>query len=176
VPAFFELAFGLPQRRAGGDSLPALVFGEGDDALHVGGRIDRVDQLPDGAGVVVVDYKLGAQSRERAKLRADVVAKTQLQLPLYARAAQRGLGVPRVDAAFVSLKDAAPTKTLVDVHGDEADALLGEALDARVRELGDGLRAGSFEIRPVDKACTRCAYRTVCRVVKLAESEEEDAA
>jgi RecB family exonuclease len=153
-PAHVELAFG------GRGGLPALAVG----GLLVSGRVDRVDETAD--GFVVVDYKLGGKAAQTAKIRD--AATTQLQLPIYAAAMRAGLGRP-ADAAFISLREAAATRTLGDAH--DLDALLGSALPTRVAELAGQLAAGAFPAAPHD--CRGCAFRTVCRVVHT--TEEDDA-
>ncbi len=124
----------------------------------VKGRIDRVDMTPDGP--VVVDYKLGALAAQRAKLRDD----TKLQLPVYAAAAELLYG-GRGDAAYASVRDGAYTKPVRAVSPDVAAALPG-----RLEELAGRVRAGVLEVLPVD--CRGCHYRTVCRVVTLAERDD----
>jgi RecB family exonuclease len=152
-PVHVELAFG------GRGGLPALAVG----GLLVSGRIDRVDE--NGDGFVVVDYKLGARATQSAKIKD--AGLTQLQLPLYAAAVRAGLGRP-ADAAFLSLRDAAATRRLGEAH--DLEALLGTQLPARVAELAEHIRGGSFPAAPHD--CRSCSYRTVCRVVHLTEEDE----
>jgi ATP-dependent helicase/nuclease subunit B len=159
VPSRFELPFGLP----GPGALPALVW----EGVHVSGRIDRLDTVA-GGKAMVVDYKLRSLPRLQAELRA-AVEGPELQLPLYLAAVERGLGVP-ADAAFVSLRAAKATRTLRKALGGDAGELLGPRLEERVAELAAGMRAGGFAVRPHDRReCTRCSYRTVCRVTHLAE-------
>jgi RecB family exonuclease len=170
MPAYFELEFGGGRPGA----LPPLRYGD----VHVGGRIDRVDVLPDGAGVVVLDYKGGGRDRHAAKLRAGEAGVTQFQLPIYAAAARAGLAArgaiaegARADGAFVALRDGAATRLLSKTLGEnESAALLDIELPARIVDLTAHMRAGRFEVQPVD--CRGCAFRTTCRVVALAEDEE----
>jgi hypothetical protein len=102
----------------------------------------------------------------------------QLQLAIYAAAARAGLAAggevradARADGAFLSIRKGRRTRTLSTVLGDDdLEALLDRGLSARVVELTAGIREGHFPPRPLD--CRGCDYRTVCRVVALAEEEE----
>jgi ATP-dependent helicase/DNAse subunit B len=175
VPTYFELKFGEDTP----DSLPALVIGPAEARVSVRGRIDRVDLLPGGKGLVVLDYKLGRRDSQSKKLAEGQAAVTQLQLPIYALAARAGLTGTgaviegaSVDAAFVSLRDGMPTKLLSKTLKDPPMAtVLAEQLPARLDQLATQLHAGDFAIDPED--CAYCAYRTVCRVVALVEDEDD---
>jgi RecB family exonuclease len=172
LPAYFELTFP-------GD-LPALRVGEGDAALFVSGRVDRVDIAPGGRALRVLDYKLGGADGHAAKLGKEVAGVTALQLPVYALAVRAGLaergrvaGDAAVDAAFVSLRDGKLTRTLGERLGAAAlDTLLDAELPERLARAAASLRAGEFPVAPVE--CRGCTYRTVCRVVAL-ELEDPDA-
>jgi RecB family exonuclease len=124
----------------------------------VKGRIDRVDRTAD--GTMVVDYKIGALATQKAKLRDD----TKLQLAVYAAAAETLYG-GRADAAYASVRDGAYTRSVRD-----ADPQLAAELPARLDALAGRVRDGRLEVAPVD--CRGCRYRTVCRVVTLAERED----
>jgi ATP-dependent helicase/DNAse subunit B len=175
MPSFFELKFGEPTP----DSLPALRIGPAHAPVHLRGRIDRVDLLPGGAGLVVLDYKLGRRDSQAKKLQEGEAAVTQLQLPIYALAARAGLvkagrvaAGASVDAAFVSLRDGAPTKLLSKtLKNPPLATVLERDLPARLDQLAEQLHAGDFAVDPHD--CGFCAYRTVCRVVALVEDEDE---
>jgi RecB family exonuclease len=173
LPAYFELAFG-----SGEGSLPALLIGAGDDALHVRGRVDRVDVAPGGHGLIVLDYKLGRRSGLETRLGPEAAGVTQLQLPIYALAVRAGLAASgrvaedaTVDAAFISLRDGAHTKSLSERLGAEAlGQLLERDLPARLHEAARTMRAGQFPLAPYE--CRNCSYRTVCRVVAATDDEE----
>jgi ATP-dependent helicase/DNAse subunit B len=175
VPTYFELEFGYETS----DSLPALTIGPPEARVLVRGRIDRVDVLPGGKGLVVLDYKLGRKDSQSKKLAEGEAAVTQLQLPVYALAARAGLigtgavvAGASVDAAFVSLRDGMPTKLLSKTLKDPPMAVVLERdLPARLDQLATQLHAGDFAVDPHD--CAFCAYRTVCRVVALVEDEDD---
>jgi RecB family exonuclease len=112
-PELFECGFGLPSPRD-----PSVIEGtplaipsrDGQRRFELVGRVDRVDLRGDGRERegLVIDYKSG---RVGERLRYDQLARTQLQLPLYAAwlaAARPELG--HTDAAYVSLRDGERSK------------------------------------------------------------------
>jgi ATP-dependent helicase/nuclease subunit B len=124
-------------------------------------------------GHLVIDYNLGRAPG--AKLRE--AGKTELQLPVYAAAVKRALGGEHVDAAYVSLRDGGPSRTLGAALGvPQAAALIDEELPRRVQELGARLRTGAFEVAPADEQrCLWCAVKVACRVVRRQREEDEAA-
>lgn len=129
-PELFECGFGLPSPRD-----PSVLEGEplairsrdGKRRFELVGRVDRVDLRGDGRERegLVIDYKSG---RVGERLRYDQLARTQLQLPLYAAwlaAARPELG--HTDAAYVSLRDGERSKvSMLDLvlSSVELDGLL----------------------------------------------------
>jgi ATP-dependent helicase/DNAse subunit B len=172
VPREFERAFGL-------DGAPPLVVaavaGPRGEAVEVAGKIDRVDV--DGAGrAIVLDYKYSDVTRY-SKLEAKLDAGTDLQLPLYALAAERVLGREVVAAGYVTLRDGkerwlrlaadAPGRPRADVSwvGPDRAAKLA-AVEARVRELDGRIREGAIAASPRDpERCGRgkCPFADLCR-------------
>jgi DNA helicase-2/ATP-dependent DNA helicase PcrA len=112
----------------------------------VAGRIDRIDQRPDGS-VAIVDYKTG-------KARDQEDADESLQLSLYAIAAKEKWGYEVGALSFYNLEDNVPVITtrsegqLVEARGH---------VDAAAR----GIAAGVFEAR-TGIHCNFCAYRSLC--------------
>ena len=143
------------------------------DGVHVAGRIDRVDAVE--GGHVVVDYKLGGRKPLVEKLKA--AGEVDLQLPIYA-AAIRATRPGQIDAAYISIREGAATRTLNATLGaEQARALLDEKLPARIGELGARARSGAFHVAPVDPdRCQWCAFRAACRVVHDVVDPEEEAA
>jgi ATP-dependent helicase/nuclease subunit B len=143
----------------------------GSRTVRFRGRIDRVDRSPDGARVVVYDYKTG-DPRHGPSLGDDpVVAGQRLQLPVYAHAALTLTGATEAAAYYWYTRDDAPP--------DEQD---GFTLDARVQErfvdavghIVDGVDAGWFPAVPGDRDynprvhqetfanCFSCPYDRLC--------------
>lgn len=160
-----------------------LELGEsGGVAVRVGGRMDRLDALPEGR-FRLTDYKLGkdlkntylpAQSLPQVQDdRLTLLKKLRsLQLPLYAEMVRREKGAPphQIEARLLSLRmpDEAPA-TLEDPSRDPAAFLDGLVLPL-VRRLADEIFDPDrpFEGTPADPgACDSCSYAPLCRRPKI---------
>ncbi|MEO6119699.1 MAG: ATP-dependent DNA helicase [Terriglobales bacterium] len=116
------------------------------EGVTLRGRIDRVDQLADGA-LRIVDYKTGAPKDEKA-------TEESLQLAIYALAAQQKYGKLPAKIAYHSLENDA----VVEVA--PSDRYLKAAREA-VKKAADGIAAGKFDPKP-GFACRWCAYSILC--------------
>jgi DNA helicase-2/ATP-dependent DNA helicase PcrA len=112
----------------------------------VAGRIDRIDQRPDGA-VTIVDYKTG-------KARDQEDADESLQLSLYAIAAKEKWGYNVGALTFHNLEE----NVSVITTRSESDLT---AARNRVQDAAQAIADGKFEARP-GIHCSFCAYRTLC--------------
>jgi len=112
----------------------------------VAGRIDRIDQRPDGS-VAIVDYKTG-------KARDQEDADESLQLSLYAIAAREKWGYNVGALIFYNLEENVPVVTARSE---------GQLLEARgrVEAAARGIAAGMFEAK-TGMHCNFCAYRSLC--------------
>jgi len=128
-------------------------------ALVLSGRVDRIDERPDGS-VVVVDYKTGRRPP------ADDDARSSLALAVYAVAAARTLRRP---CAVVELHHL-PTGTVAGAaHGDgslqrkvaEAESIAREARAADEAYAAGAAEEASFPARP-SAACGWCDFRASC--------------
>jgi len=105
----------------------------------------------------------------------------ELQLALYAAVLRQRQPLARVDAQYVSMKDAERSPTLRKTKLD-VDALL--ELDPAKREAGKPnlanavhaqaalMRSGRFEVRPL--SCDFCDLKPACRLVALPTDPDEN--
>ncbi len=133
-------------------NMPQVKFLEKAFALRLGeyiirGRIDRIDEKPDGT-VEIIDYKTG-------KVRSQKEVDGDLQLALYTLATRETLKLP-VSAL-----------TLLFLDSDEAvtttpDEKVLEKAKNTVKELGDRINASDFAPTPDKMTCKFCPYRKIC--------------
>ena len=168
MPREFERAFGM-------SGAPPLVVGGGANAVERKGQIDRVDV--DGAGrAIVIDYKT-ARITNYSNLAQKLDEGLDLQLPIYALAAERVLGRRVVAAGYLTLRDGrerwlrlapdAPGTSRADVtwEGDARAAALAKVED-RIVQLDRSIREGGIVALPRDPdKCGRgrCPFADVCR-------------
>jgi ATP-dependent helicase/nuclease subunit B len=171
-PALLEYGFG------GDTGVPPLVLGEGDDAVFMRGRLDRVDAAP--GRLLLIDYKDSrAEAEHRKKLDPDALGETNFQVPAYLMAAARALpGRSQVAATYLLLRSA---ERLAPFRASSGDPLFAQqaaaraaARDAGVRPFADAVveavrsvRAGALPIASRD--CGGCPFGAVCRAQALAE-------
>jgi DNA helicase II / ATP-dependent DNA helicase PcrA len=134
--------------------IPQVKYLEKAFAVKVGdytirGRIDRVDEKPDGS-VEIVDYKTGAPRTQK-----DV--DNDLQLALYALATEEALKLP-VSALSLYFLD---SDEIVTTH--PAPKVLEKAKKT-VQEVGDKINASDFDPTPDKITCKYCPYRKICDV------------
>ena len=159
IPIELERRFGFDDP----ESWPPLRIGD----VHVRGIVDRIDRLPDGT-LLVLDYKSGRVASLAPRLKPEAVLAPEFQLALYAELLRQREPSARVDAAYLSLRDAQLTRTLRQ-NGVDPDALpLAQSVQERVARM----RAGRFEIRPL--TCDYCDLKPVCRLVALPTDPDEN--
>jgi hypothetical protein len=172
VPALLEHRFG------GTSGVPAITFGEGEEAVRVRGRVDRVDASPD--RLVVIDYKDGRSAAAlEEKLDREAVGETSFQLPIYLLAAARALpGRARLEATFLLLRSAERLEPFAAAPGDPLLALdapsRAAARLAGVRPLADAVQGAVQAVRrgelPIaSRDCGGCPFGALCRAQELAE-------
>jgi len=125
-------------------------FGFNLGSNRVRGRVDRVDETPE--GLVIVDYKSSDVTEQKA---ADKRVRESLQLKIYALAEKEMTGqLPaRVELRFLeSGLTGRHTPTVTD---------LAEAREA-IEAAAAGIRARRFEATPGYQVCRYCAYNQIC--------------
>jgi DNA helicase II / ATP-dependent DNA helicase PcrA len=111
------------------------------------GRVDRVDQLPDGA-YELIDYKTG-RPKTAAQLRDDV------QLSLYAVGAREDWRLEASRQSYYYVLD--DEKVPVDRSDEDR-----EWIEDTVLEVAEGILGQGFEPTPSYSACSICDYRIAC--------------
>jgi len=148
LPTQFEHAFTFTLR-----GQPGLTFK---------GKIDRIDQSPEG-GSRVIDYKTGKQPRTS---REDVFSRGRaLQLPVYLQAAETALHLRVEVACYYYLRDAAHPTVVPFTHDD-----WDEHEDEFVRvaqTILSGIEAGRFFPHPERQRCESCPMRPACGAGRL---------
>ena len=118
--------------------------------LELHGRLDRVDEGPD--GIAVLDYKTSDPGKLKKSLETP---GEDVQLPVYALL----WGVPVAEALFLSMER--EEVKAVAVAGVQP---LAEAVRARLAEVFDALAAGApLPAQGVEGACEYCEARGLCR-------------
>jgi hypothetical protein len=192
VPAHFEVRFG-PKARSGNSVSDAVsvevpfTLDLGDEQIKLTGQIDRID-MGRVAGVTVfniVDYKSG---KEVKLSDAEISAGRQLQLPLYALAAEQLLfadrqAVPLATGYWsVQAGGFAPGRgAMLEFRTPEDAGLtdsprwhgLNAAINERVREIVRGARSAEFPIYSEVPNCTRnCDFNKICRIAQIRSLEK----
>lgn len=117
-----------------------------DHEIVVTGRIDQINQIEHG-GIEIVDYKTG-------KPRDEKKASEDLQLSVYAIAAQEVLGIVPSRLVFYNL-------TTNEAIPASRDAKTLAATKQRIALVADQIRAAEFPARP-GFACSHCDYKPIC--------------
>lgn len=157
VPSLLEFTFGE------GSPRPPLVLGEGEAAVRVKGRIDRVDASP--SRLLVIDYKNARRGdRYEDLLDPEAFGVTSFQAPLYLLAAARELPGRAPAATFQLLKG---DGRLEPFEGQPDEAALGAAVAAAV----GAIRSGVLPIRSRD--CEGCPFGALCRFQGVAQVSED---
>ena len=116
----------------------------------VTGRMDRVDEGPD--GVVITDYKTSEIEEEE---KADQDARDSLQLSIYALAHKERTGRPpeRLELHYVLSGDVG--------RSTRSEEKLERTRD-RILAIAESVRAGDFRAQPSERNCSVCACRPIC--------------
>jgi DNA helicase-2/ATP-dependent DNA helicase PcrA len=114
---------------------------------HLRGRVDRVDELPEG-GFELIDYKTGDPKAPRE-------LETDVQLAIYRLAAREAW---KMEAAAGSYWYVLADEK-VAVRGSPDDL---ERVERVVLEVGEGILGQDFEPKPSPEVCSWCDFRLIC--------------
>jgi putative RecB family exonuclease len=161
VRKYFEMEDPTKVDAVGVELKVAADLGEGADAVHLRGIIDRLDRGPDG-GLVVVDYKTGRAPRagqEREKLAG---------VETYALLCERVLGVRPVAVRLLYLRD----ELVVERAISQSEVRRQERRATAVWKAVERAYAiGSF--RPVpSRLCAYCAFNDRCEGAQAGSRRE----
>lgn len=158
-PAHFEVGFGMRGNRTNERHLEeplAIDLGEGR-VLRVQGKIDRIDERPDGA-LMLRDYKTGRAPRDDNQV---FKGGRQLQIPFYVLAAARIFPGAKVEHAFLDYVDGGRPIAFDPVRTS------GEPFLDLLRTLTGAIAAGRFVQEP--GACRFCDFKAACGPQPLLE-------
>jgi ATP-dependent helicase/DNAse subunit B len=176
LPIHTELRFGYSDAPESWREVSIPAFPDQGN-VFVRGKIDRLDRL--GSGVGVIDYKSGYIANGK-RLVQDLLS-TDFQLPLYLYAARASGEKGELKAALLSLRTAKSThlEEAIAQYGNQSlEELLstdpevrrrmaaqgGKNLANAIQELLAKLRGGHFPIRAED--CNFCSFQSICRVTE----------
>jgi ATP-dependent DNA helicase UvrD/PcrA len=120
------------------------------DELRIRGRMDRIDQTPEGP--VIVDYK---SSDVRDQRKADERARNSFQLQVYAMAHDADAGALPHEVQLHFLDSGV-------VGRATPDAARMEKTREKLRSAAEGIRAGRFDPKPDRISCGYCPFRQIC--------------
>jgi RecB family exonuclease len=142
TPHAFEQTFGLGREQP-------LVVRSDEASFYLRGVIDRIDRSPDGA-LRVIDYKLGGPSGFSSPA---IKRGERLQIPLYALAAERALGLgTTADGFYWHVRHAEPSPfSLASYEGGPEQAI--ELAVQYAWEAVRGARQAAFSPHAPDNDC-----------------------
>jgi ATP-dependent helicase/DNAse subunit B len=157
-----ELRFGLPQSEAG----PVGCTTSDGEVFYLHGVIDRVDEVVDGGGLRVLDYKSGSTPYSLSDIREG----RALQAPLYALAAEYTLGRRVAESAYLLI----PRRELSGKMSLPAGAAADENVQIAVDRAGSfvrAVRAGQFQALPGKPGAGLAACSALCDFASLCRTD-----
>ncbi|MFZ6026845.1 MAG: PD-(D/E)XK nuclease family protein [Chloroflexota bacterium] len=139
-PLELEAKFGM--------GAPSLILETDAGPVRLHGYIDRIDVSPDGT-LRVIDYKAGGTAITAAHLRQG----RRLQLPIYALAAQKALGLGTVTHGFYWHIQKAEASSLKLEKFEEGIHAAFAIAQAHIGRHVTGIRAGHFQPQPPAEGC-----------------------
>jgi len=172
IPKLYEWRFGNKKSASPGSPNNLFVVDTSYGAVHVRGRIDRVDTCPSEKNFSVIDYKTG-----NAPTLADIKSGKTLQLPLYLMAVNK-IQYPQftpTGAYYYLLKtneikgftlkgtsDAPLMHARSQLEGEDW-LKIQETVVHRVGQVVSGIHEGKFDPEPQsDQLCRFCDFKKIC--------------
>jgi RecB family exonuclease len=141
-------------------------------------RIDRIDELEDGARVLI-DYKTGSAKADWRGERPD-----NPQLPMYALLRPDRLvavAYGRVNASeceFIAESERkhvfGPRQNRTKLEERPNFAALVATWEQRIEALATEFAAGNAQVAPGLRACLSCALQPLCRIPSALDDDEDD--
>jgi DNA helicase-2/ATP-dependent DNA helicase PcrA len=129
------------------------VAGRPLDGIQINGKIDRIDQLADGA-TRVIDYKTGNDTKTAVALRKQVAEEIQLAIYKFAVAKQLGIEAERLTYYFLENPQPVIEAEATDEHVAHVRAL--------INQVADRIVALDFTPEPEHFKCRSCTFRHIC--------------
>jgi CRISPR/Cas system-associated exonuclease Cas4 (RecB family) len=167
TPAYFELSFGLADRRDEDEASRAEPV-QLEGGLRLRGSIDLVERRDDGR-LRATDHKTG---KVRAKEGETVIGKGEtLQPVLYALTLEQLFPGVKVEGGRLYYCTAAGSFTSVRIALDE-EARAAARLVAKT--IGDSIEKGFLPAAPAKDACRFCDFRSVCGPYEEIRTKRKD--
>jgi ATP-dependent helicase/DNAse subunit B len=152
---------------------PPLSLRNGDSAILIRGRIDRIDKNRVGE-LRVVDYKSGSTRISKD----DALSGRNMQLPLYALAIEKAVfpGAKVVEGQYLSIAQGSSIGKIDfnKLADEDSQITFLESAESSTKQFVNAVKNGDFSVRPSTLGvCQTCDHITVCRISELTTHEEE---
>lgn len=166
TPAYFELSFGLVDRRDEdtASSLKPVVL---EGGLQLRGSIDLVERK-DGGHLRATDFKTG---KVRADKETVIGGGETLQPVLYALTLEQMFPGTKVEGGRLYYCTSAGGFTPVSIELDERARSAGKLV---AKTVGDALEAGFLPAAPAKDACRWCDFKAVCGPYEEIRTKKKD--